>query len=406
VKLALASRLSEPAEIAESAAREDQCVATLISSDASVGPHERVQEVADRFFHEPQLEAVALVREDRPVGLLTRARLLLKLARNFGRELYARKPIALVADLAPLVVGADATVAEVISLALARDPASVYDEVLVVDAKGSYLGILPVRDLVLQQSVAYARSAAEHEAAMQRTRDLEKVERLRGQFLAHATHELRSPVNAIAALAEILGKACERSDWAGVKSRLALLVQCTAGLRTTVNNLLDLSRLEAGRTEISPTTFVASELLEGVATTARLLLGKKPVRVRVEAPGDLSLETDLQKLRQVLVNLASNAAKFTEEGEIVLSAERTASQMRIAVRDTGCGVAKEDLDRLFVPFGQLEDALTKAHEGSGLGLVISRTLVSLLGGRIEVASEVGRGSTFAVHLPNAPSPEP
>jgi signal transduction histidine kinase len=377
-------------------------IGSLIASDAWVRPDEPVRDVAERFFRRAELDAVALVEGGRPVGLLTRARLLLKLARGFGQELYARKPVARIADLAPLVVPAAAPLGEAIERALERAVQAVYEEVIVVDGEGRFLGLLPVRDLVLHQSVAFARGAAEHEASMARTRDLEKLEKLRGQFLAHATHELRSPVNAIAVLAELVRLACARDDLGAVKEKLPLLLRATAGLRGTVNNILDLSKLEAGKTDVALATVPLLPLLEDVACTTRLLVGQKPVRVGVEAAPGLALETDRHKLRQILVNLASNAAKFTEQGEVVLSAAREGEGMRLAVRDTGAGIREEDLGRLFVPFGQLEDALTKAHEGTGLGLVISRSLGSLLGGRVEVQSRFGEGSTFTVHLPGSP----
>lgn len=371
----------------------------LLASDLAVEADELVHEVGERFFRTPQLQAVAVVRQRKPVGLLTRGRLLLKLARGFGHELYGRKPVARIADNAPLIVSEQCSVEEAIALALRRDPTSVYDEIVVIDRDGCYLGLLPVRDLIVQQSIAYARRTAEHDAALERSRDLEKLDRLRSQFLAHATHELRSPVNAIAALAELIRDSGTQSTSPTVGSRLTMLVQCTATLRTTVNNLLDLSRLEAGRTELALSDFSAGELLEEVATTARLLVGQKPVLVKVETPGELWLQTDRNRLRQVLVNLASNAAKFTDQGEIVLAVERHVVSWCLTVRDTGCGISNEDLARLFVPFGQLEDALTKAHEGTGLGLVISRSLAKLLGGRIEVTSKVGMGSAFSVYLP-------
>jgi len=374
-------------------------VGALLASDLAVEADELVHEVGERFFRTPQLQAVAVVRQRKPVGLLTRGRLLLKLARGFGHELYGRKPVARIADNAPLIVSEQCSVEEAIALALRRDPTSVYDEIVVIDRDGCYLGLLPVRDLIVQQSIAYARRTAEHDAALERSRDLEKLDRLRSQFLAHATHELRSPVNAIAALAELIRDSGTQSTSPTVGSRLTMLVQCTATLRTTVNNLLDLSRLEAGRTELALSDFSAGELLEEVATTARLLVGQKPVLVKVETPGELWLQTDRNRLRQVLVNLASNAAKFTDQGEIVLAVERHVVSWCLTVRDTGCGISNEDLARLFVPFGQLEDALTKAHEGTGLGLVISRSLAKLLGGRIEVTSKVGMGSAFSVYLP-------
>jgi hypothetical protein len=341
---------------------------------------------------------VALVDGGRPVGLLTRSRLLLKLARGFGQELYARKPVARIADPSPLVIAAEAPVAEAISRALDREVESVYEEIIVVDGAGRYLGLLPVRELVLRQSVAFARSAAEREAAVARTRDLEKLERLRAQFLAHTTHELRSPVNAIVALGELLRLAAGRGDLAGLKERLPLLLRTAAGLRATVNNILDLSKLEAGHAEVVLAPLALAPFLEDLAATTRLLVGPRPVRVEVAVEPGLELSTDRHKLRQIVLNLASNAAKFTDRGEIRLSAARGPGGVCIAVRDTGPGIAEEDLARLFVPFGQLEDALTRAHEGTGLGLVISRSLAMLLGGRVEVRSRLGEGSTFTVCL--------
>jgi signal transduction histidine kinase len=184
-----------------------------------------------------------------------------------------------------------------------------------------------------------------------------------------------------------------------------MLLRATATLRGTVNNILDLSKLEAGRAEVSRAPVRLADLAEEVAALARLLAGEKPVQVRCEVPAALVLETDAHKLRQILVNLASNAAKFTDRGEIVLRAEAAGERVTLSVADTGCGIRAEDLPRLFVPFGQLEDAATKSHAGTGLGLVITRSLATLLGGRVEVTSRRGAGSTFTLELPRTPSLE-
>ena len=184
-----------------------------------------------------------------------------------------------------------------------------------------------------------------------------------------------------------------------------MLLRAAATLRGTVNNILDLSKLEAGKTEITIVPLQLASLAEEVAGLAALLAGEKPVEVRTEVPAELVLETDPQKLRQILVNLASNAAKFTERGAIVLRASADLEAVRIAVADTGCGIRAEDLPRLFVPFGQLEDAHTKTHAGTGLGLVITRSLAALLGGRVSVESRRGEGSTFTVELPRSPAEE-
>jgi signal transduction histidine kinase len=399
-----------------------EVLGTLLTGDDRVHPEDRVQEVAARFFERPDLEAVALVRDGRPVGLLTRARLLVKLARNFGHELYARKPVTRVADLAPLVLAEDTPLAEVLEHALARPGATVFDDVIAVSAAGGYAGHASVRELARRQNLALERSRLEHEAALSRTRDLEALERARSQFLAHATHELRSPVSAIAVLAELLRMSCEQDSLEGVRAKVPMLLRSAATLRGTVNNILDLSKLEAGRMDVSLATVEVAPLLEEVAALARLLVGEKPVEVRAEVAPELALRTDAHKLRQILVNLASNAAKFTERGAITLRAAATApapsaeggaagrgapgGTVRFAVADTGCGIRAEDLPRLFVPFGQLEDAHTKTHAGTGLGLVITRSLASLLGGRVLVDSRRGTGSTFTVELPGvAPAQE-
>jgi signal transduction histidine kinase len=399
-----AAQLARPALAAEDRLTPE-ALGAVRTGDARVHPDERVQQVADLFFARRELEAIALVRDGRPEGLLTRGRLLVKLARNFGHELYARKPVTRIADLAPLVLPEDTPLAAALERVLDRPAETVFDEVIVVSRDGEYLGFVSVRELARQQGLALERSRLEREAAIARARDLEELERVRARFLAHATHELRSPVNALAILAELLRMASDRGSLEQVREKVPMLLRASATLRGTVNNILDLSKLEAGRAEVSTTPLQLAPVAEDAAALARLLVGDKPVRVRCEVPSGLVLETDPHKLRQILVNLASNAAKFTDRGEVVVRAETVADVVRISVADTGCGIRTEDLPRLFVPFGQLEDAATKTHAGTGLGLVITRSLATLLGGRVTVASRRGEGSTFTLELPLTPPQE-
>lgn len=375
----------------------------LVTGRACVGPDEHVERVAELFFADPALEAVALVEGRRPVGLLTRSRLLLKLARNFGHELYARKPVSRIADAAPLVLPSDCPVRTAVERSLERDPARVYDEVIVTDAAGRYEGYASVRELMQHLGAALERSTLEREAALARTRDLEQLDQLRARFLAHATHELRSPVNAIVALAELVRLSCERGDLGQVRERLPMLLRSAATLRGTVNAILDLSKLEAGRMDVAIAPVDLGELVAEVAATTRLLVGDRPIEVRVDVPQAAVVASDAQKLRQILLNLASNAAKFTEAGHVLLAVRlHPDGSASVAVSDTGCGIAREDLARLFVPFGQLEDAATTSHPGTGLGLAISRSLATLLGGSVAVESVRGAGSTFTLSLPPAP----
>lgn len=380
-------------------ARAPRSVQALVRSSDQASPDMLVASLFEVFQRRPEVDAIALVRAGRPVGLVTRQALLLKLGRNFGYELFARRPATRIADLEPLVIDGATTLEEAVERAFSRPPSRAYDDLVVVDGEGYFVGLLSARDLAVEQGLALARAVLEHEAAMERNRELEKVESIRAQFLAHATHELRSPVNAIVGLVEILGMACGRGDLGAVGERLALLQRTATGLRGTVNNILDLSKLEAGRMELHPEPVPLVPLLQELAATTRVLIGSRPVAVEVaagEAPPEIVV--DRQRLRQILLNLLSNAAKFTDQGRIELGAAGGADGPRLWVADTGCGIRPEDLDRLFVPFGQLEDARTKAHAGTGLGLVISRSLAQLLGGRIAVESRHGEGTRFTLHL--------
>jgi signal transduction histidine kinase len=365
-----------------------------------------VASLVDVFQERPELDSVALVVGGRPVGLVTRQALLLKLGRNFGYELFARRPASRVADSEPLVIDGSTPLAEAVERAFARPPGRAYDDLVVVDDDRRFVGLLSARQLAVEQGLALSRSLLERETALERNRQLEKVEALRAQFLAHATHELRSPVNAIVGLSEVLGMACGRGDLGAVRARLELLHRTATGLRGTVTDILDLSKLEAGRMELRPEPVEIAPLLEDLAETTRLLVGARPVDVRVEAQrAPASIVIDRQRLRQVLTNLLSNAAKFTDEGSIAFGAEAEGAVVRFWVQDSGCGIRPEDLQRLFVPFGQLEDARTKAHHGTGLGLVISQSLARLLGGRIAVESRHGDGSRFSLHLETGIPPE-
>lgn len=381
-------------------------VRELVMGADQASPEMPVATLVDVFRHRPEIDAVALVSAGRPVGLVTRQALFFKLGRNFGYELFARRPSMRVADADPLVIDGATPLSAAVDAAFGRDPARAYDDVIVVDEEGLFAGLLSARKLAVEQGLALARSLLENETAHARARELEKVEELRGRFLAHATHELRSPVNAIVGLVEILGMACRRGDVNAVKERLELLHRTATGLRGTVNNILDLSKLEAGRMVLHPEEVRVDPLLADLAATARVLLGDRPVDVIVDgAVAPATLVVDRQRLNQILLNLLSNAVKFTEAGTIVLGAEGVPGGARFWVQDSGCGIRPEDLERLFRPFGQLEDARTKSHAGTGLGLVISQSLARLLGGRIDVESRHGEGTLFTLHLTTGPAPE-
>jgi two-component system sensor histidine kinase/response regulator len=157
---------------------------------------------------------------------------------------------------------------------------------------------------------------------------------------------------------------------------------------------------DAVKTKVAHQQINAAMLISEIAETTRILIKNKPISVEVTAPAmDVMISTDNVRLRQILINLVSNATKFTEEGKISITLSVIGSWMEIAVSDTGIGIREEDLHKLFIAYGRIGDAKTKKHEGTGLGLTISRDLADLLGGSISVASIYGKGTTFIVSLP-------
>ena len=209
----------------------------------SVMPERPVREVVELLFEQAGAEAVALVdRDERPVGLAVRARVLLKLSHQFGWAVFAKRPIAEIADGAPLIVADDTSLAAAVEAALDRPGEEAWDDVLVVDGEGRLRGLLPVR-----QSTLLATVIVDRELARSRAAEAEETNRIRGQFLAHVTHELRAPVNALSGMLELVDRGLARGELDKARDRLAKLRGSVSSLRTLVNNILDLSKLEAGR---------------------------------------------------------------------------------------------------------------------------------------------------------------
>jgi signal transduction histidine kinase len=230
--------------------------------------------------------------------------------------------------------------------------------------------------------------------------------RLKSDFLATMSHELRTPLNSILGFSEVLLSGEPLND---KQQRWVSNIQ-TSGERllSLINDILDLAKIEAGKMEVRPEEVRTADLCEGQVNMFRPLAQKKNIDLRCQVAADIPLlRQDPSKLQQILSNLLSNAIKFTPEGgRVLLKAEADPLHVVLTVSDTGVGIAPEEQELVFERFRQAGNPLTREHAGTGLGLSIVRELSKLLGGEVTLRSELGRGSTFTIRLPQQVSAEP
>ncbi len=228
----------------------------------------------------------------------------------------------------------------------------------------------------------------------------EAADQAKGQFLALVSHELRTPLTAILGFTEELIEQADEANLDDFRNDLEKIHGSGRRLLTLINELLDLTRIEAGMYHLIPEPFDATAALVEVCQTARPLVEKNRNSFAVEVPSDLgSVNQDGGRLRQCILNLVGNAAKFTADGRVTVTATRSDRQLRVAVSDTGIGMTPEQLAGLFKPFVQADASIARRFGGTGLGLALCRNLARLMGGDVIVTSEPGVGSEFVFEIP-------
>ncbi|MFT3727430.1 MAG: ATP-binding protein [Terricaulis sp.] len=228
--------------------------------------------------------------------------------------------------------------------------------------------------------------------------------RAKSMFLANMSHELRTPLNAVIGYAEIVEEDVLAGTTESSPDDLAKIRNSASHLLNLINEVLDLSRIEAGKLELNVRELNVGVLMRETLDIVRPLATRNGTSCRMEMDDSVvTVCADETRVRQCFLNLLSNAAKFTQNGQILIDARTCRlgddEGVAIAVRDTGAGISSEDLARLFQPFVQADSTHTRKHDGAGLGLVITRRLARAMGGDVTAASKLGRGSTFTLYLP-------
>ncbi len=258
-------------------------------------------------------------------------------------------------------------------------------------------GIAAVYTDITEMKERQAQLAEARDAAMAATQ-------AKSQFLANMSHELRTPLNAVIGITEMLHEDAKDDELEDYLEPLERVTAAGRHLLHLINEILDLSKIEAGRMELQIEDIDVGTLVKEVATTVETLAEQKDNRLVVECADDVgTLRADSTRVRQVLLNVLSNACKFTENGEVHFEVRREAgdgpARVIAQVRDTGIGMTEEQMGKLFQEFAQADASTTRKFGGTGLGLAISRKLCRMMGGDIEVTSTHGEGSTFTVTLP-------
>ena len=228
---------------------------------------------------------------------------------------------------------------------------------------------------------------------------LQELDRLKSLFIASMSHELRTPLNSIIGFTGIILMGMSGEISAVQKKQLTMVKNSANHLLDLINDVIDVSKIEAGKTDLSIESFDLAELALEVKETFDVAAADKRLALSLHSEEHLQVTSDRRRVRQILVNLIGNAVKFTAQGSVAVTVGRTEAEIQVQVRDTGAGMRQEDMERLFQPFSRIYIQGRPVVEGTGLGLYLSQRIAALLGGKIAAESEYGRGSTFTFSLP-------
>jgi two-component system cell cycle sensor histidine kinase PleC len=377
----------------------DDRLASVAVPVTPVTPDMRCAVVYDRFRGDAELIAIPVVDGEWPVGLVNRHDLTMRLAHDYGRALYAQKPITALMDAAPLVVESSVQVEALESLIATENPSALMRGFVVTTA-GRYAGVATALSLLQLNLVRTERRNREAEEARHAA---ESANRSKSRFLAVMSHELRTPLNAIIGFSDLI-----RTQSLGRLQPTKYLEYAEdihvsgQNLLAVINDILDMAKIEDGKMVLFEEAIDLGEQITG----ATRFVGERARQGQVAldrevAPGLPPLFADQRSIRHILLNLLSNAIKFTPGGgRIAVRVDRTEDGgLELVVADTGIGMSPEHLAIALTPFGQVANEYTRRHDGTGLGLPLVKSLAELHGAVTEIESALGEGTTVRIAFP-------
>ncbi len=233
----------------------------------------------------------------------------------------------------------------------------------------------------------------------QKSAELEEADRLKSVFLASMSHELRTPLNSIIGFTGIILQGMSGEINEEQRKQLTMVKNSANHLLSLINDLLDISKIEAGRVDLSFETFEIHDVITEVVEAFTPVVEEKGLELTSDVPEGVTFASDRRRVKQVLMNFLSNAVKFTDRGSVMVTVRIKDDKIEISVIDTGIGIKEADMGKLFQPFQQIDSSLSKRHEGTGLGLHLTQKLADLLGGNVSAKSEFGKGSEFIFTVP-------
>ena len=420
----------------------DSTLADLPSHDFQVSASTLGQVVSQAFQTHPELPGVMIISDEQPLGIISRRKFFEWLSRPYGLEIYLKRPMSVLWSTIqavetksgiyspPLHLPASCKIHEAVDIALGRDPNQAYEPIALVFPDGQ-VRFLDLHILL----VAHSRLFQLANQTIEEKKDAAiAANRAKSQFLANMSHELRTPLNAILGYSEMLQEDAEDMGQEDLSLDLQKIHGAGKHLLGIINDILDLSKIEAGRMELYLEPFDIEPTLQEVVSTIQPLIEKNSNKIAVRYAPELgSMWADLTKVRQNLFNLLSNAAKFTENGTISLEVTRIPNPQPqdsahavlrailaqppesayvtpgvahsesdwicFKIKDTGIGMTPEQINRLFEAFSQADASTTRKYGGTGLGLAIAKRFCEMMGGDITVTSREGEGSTFTMLIP-------